>query len=29
MEERPLAAGNALIFGRKHALDGLRTIAVA
>jgi peptidoglycan/LPS O-acetylase OafA/YrhL len=27
--ERPVAPGNGLISGRKHALDGLRTIAVA
>ncbi|WP_320536343.1 acyltransferase [Pseudarthrobacter sp. IC2-21] len=28
LEERPFAPGNGLISGRKHALDGLRTIAV-
>ena len=28
-EERPAAPGTGLIAGRKHALDGLRTIAVA
>ncbi|WP_406636709.1 acyltransferase family protein [Pseudarthrobacter quantipunctorum] len=27
--ERPAAPGGGLISGRKHALDGLRTIAVA